>query len=352
MKQENAMKQRMLLVISMAVLALLAGQVMGDVVGGAELYLDVNDQDSWYGGDDYNTDHYADLPDSDAWWNLNTSGAYGHNLGDITNADGTDVPTAQPGAYLGYNGSSLDQNIRRGYNPNFVAGTGGATNYFSGWVSVGDVADGYRFNMERTPDRRTDVTWEVWYRLSSAPANANRTPYIMANERYTAGEGFGIFEHVSNTDSSKRRFYWRAMQGASSASSIASGEYDYDDDADAWFHIVGTLGSDGVQNLYVNGELVATVSGIGQSNDTAGNPLGLLYRPSANSSDWRPSDGDLAVVRIYHDVLSSDDVIQNFNTDAEIFGHEVIPEPATMCLLTAGGVGILLRRKTRQLRRK
>ncbi|MBN1555403.1 MAG: PEP-CTERM sorting domain-containing protein [Phycisphaerae bacterium] len=322
------------IMLTAAVAMLLTGQVMGSVVGGAELFLDANNTASWYGGPTYGLTHQADLPNSDTWWNLNTSDAYGHNLGDITNADGSNVPITQPGAYLGYNGSSLDLNTRRSYNPAFVAGTGGASNYFDGWCA-GD--NGYRFTMNRSPDRRTDVTWEVWYRLSDTYTSAS--PYIMANENYGAREGFGLME-IKAADTSKRKLMWRVMQ-TSGESTIISGEYDYD--ADEWFHIVGTFGSDGVQKLYINGELIDTFTGVVQGNSVADNPLGLLYRPG----DPRPSAGDLAIVRIYHDVLDDNEVIQNFNADAEMFGHEIIPEPATMSLLAVGITGVLFRRKNR-----
>ena len=170
---------------------------------GAQLHLNANDTGSWYGGSEFDQSLSMDtLPNSDTVWNLNTSGAYGHNLGDITNPDGSNVPESTPGAFIGTNGNSLDRDTRRSYNPNFNPASGGGPAYFDGYMQ--NDYSGARFTMNKAFSPISNITWEMWFRPCTAYAfgvNGSPSPYLMANEHYNNREGFGFYEQQSGEQS-------------------------------------------------------------------------------------------------------------------------------------------------------
>jgi len=86
----------------------------------------------------------------------------------------------------------------------------------------------------------------------------------------------------------------------------------------AWYQVVGTYDGTTIRQ-YVNGLAsggTLTYSGTPQS----GGEIRLMRRWDEPLTSGNLTDGDLAIVRIYSDALTSGEVLQNFNSDKSRFG--------------------------------
>ena len=75
----------------------------------------------------------------------------------------------------------------------------------------------------------------------------------------------------------------------------------------AWNHVAATFSGSQIE-LYVNGSSVGTASFSGTLRNISGIRLG-----ADESSGLRPLAGNLAVAKVYDKVLSSDEILQNYN---------------------------------------
>jgi len=326
------------------------------VTDSLELHLNANHPGSWYGGPSYDGSGGMDssLPQSDTWFNLVGAGAaYGHNLGDIDDGGSVLLPESQPGAVLGDNsvddpsgtawlgaggvGTGADRANR---NPAFTAGGGGSPSYFSGTGggTGGATAAGAEITITRSEAVTSDFSWELWFRpATSNAAIEGETPCLMGNQHYSNGTGFQIFEMLSG---GQRQVIFRAMEGSRDPSQVSAVLNIADtSDPQEWFHLVATFSSAGEQNLYIDGQLADSATGVGIGGATT-SAIGLLWPGPDRSGHKDHSDADIAIARIYHKVLSLSEVQQNFAT-----GADYIPEPATIGLLAMGGLALLRRRK-------
>ncbi|MEO2003169.1 MAG: LamG domain-containing protein [Candidatus Poribacteria bacterium] len=81
-------------------------------------------------------------------------------------------------------------------------------------------------------------------------------------------------------------------------------------EANMWYHIAYTSDEDsGELKLYVNGELVAEGAG-------GANPENMEERRIGSEHNGRYLDGKIDEVRIYNRVLDDDEIVQNYEVDA------------------------------------
>lgn len=89
--------------------------------------------------------------------------------------------------------------------------------------------------------------------------------------------------------------------------------------------------------LYINGQQVDT--GSSASGWNGGNPAGLGIQNDNSTISGDPFEGEIAIFRVYDDILTPAEVLQNYNA-------MVVPEPAAFVSFLLGGVVALMRRHT------
>ncbi len=122
---------------------------------------------------------------------------------------------------------------------------------------------------------------------------------------------------------------------------------------DEWSHIAvtyyyeGGANEHGVVKFYINGQEAGSNTSVWWRPANNSDRSLLIGLEVASNADWtgqgwparRFFNGEIAVARIYDDVLSSDEVAQNYNSEANS-----IPEPAMIVFLLLGIVGFLRKR--------
>lgn len=164
------------------------------------------------------------------------------------------------------------------------------------WFSIADAA---------SLDSMSEITIETWINLDTVNAAG---PNMLFSKRSTANDGYVGF---LTTTGYTYRFGTGVGTGLTYSASPATG---------TWQQVVATIGSGG-SVLYINGTSVAT-------SVYTGNPANV---PQAAALDLyqvnpRPQvgpvtlDGKVSVFRIYDTVLSSTQVLQNFNAIKARYG--------------------------------
>jgi hypothetical protein len=155
---------------------------------------------------------------------------------------------------------------------------------------------------------QTHWTVECWFRL--ATSLTGKVTAIVANQ-------FDLISKLNFSVGTNRApvsynlcvgFYngaWRTTSG-------------FDPSINTWYQVVGTYDGTTIRQ-YVNGVAnggTLTYSGTPQS----GGEVRLMRRWDETLSSGNLTDGDLAIVRIYSDALTSAEVLQNFESDRSRFG--------------------------------
>ena len=276
----------------------------------AELDVDANDTNSWYGGAVYDEHGSLPLPDSDTWYNISPRKTYGHNLGDIDDGAGGNLPESTPGGFLGLSGVGQGTSSDRdNWNTPFVAGP---PNYFRG--NYVNQNTGAQVVYPRAPSPRNGVTWELWFQpASSTSMFVGATPALMSNNVYPSKAGYTFYELPL---SGSRLLIWRAGQtDISTPITVANPS-----DPTEWYHAVGTVDTANNQKLYINGQLVSST--VNPDLNPGGGALTLFRRSSAKTDH---TDANISVARIYHRAMDEKEVKQAFNGGAATFGHTPVP---------------------------
>ena len=167
--------------------------------------------------------------------------------------------------------------------------------YFDGYndrVECGDITG---FNTNK-------ITLEAWVNVNSLTGNdGDTTGFIIQGGGNSLDFGLAV-------SSSKFRF----RTDGSHTTSILSGTVS----TDTWYHLLGTFDGSTME-FYLNNSSVGTVSSSITFLNSRNVELGRYPVASENAFQL---DGYLSVVRIYNDVLTTDEIEQNFNAYRERFG--------------------------------
>ncbi len=107
--------------------------------------------------------------------------------------------------------------------------------------------------------------------------------------------------------------------------------------ANQWQHVAATC--DGVNTrIYINGSVVGTISIAGRVENSTTASMGIGYSAIDNYGFYTGLMDELA---IWDEALSTETLSSHYGAGTDGY----IPEPATICLLGLGGLGLLRRRK-------
>jgi len=176
----------------------------------------------------------------------------------------------------------------------------------SGWMDVSDAIKG------------TSMTLAGWVNIASASSSSPNP--IFSSE---TGNGATNFSYRLSIPSDRRaRLEIVAPEGAGGSVVVDSavGFIDYG----TWYHIAGTFG-DGVASLYVNGELLDSVSYTGTVNTSASIPVAVGHLQNW-SVQW--INGTLDEMVVYNEALDA----------TAIHALYAVPEPSE----TAAFAGLLV----------
>jgi hypothetical protein len=177
-----------------------------------------------------------------------------------------------------------------------------------------------------------DVSLELWFR----PGSLTHTP-TNGQTLFEDGGGTGIGLFLNDDLIDFRRANGTGSVSSTSISGIA-GEF---------IQVVGVwdFTAGGIMNLYVNGALASTTSGITGGDWSGGDGAALGTLGQANTggigngqANTESFDGEMAIFRAYRDrVLTASEVADNYNA--------VIPEPSAALLFALGALTLLRRRR-------
>jgi hypothetical protein len=112
-------------------------------------------------------------------------------------------------------------------------------------------------------------------------------------------------------------------------------------DLTEWHHYAGTFdAASGALKLYIDGQLRAQ-DDIGESLTLTGS-ADPTYIGFDDAGTNRYFNGQLDEAAIYGSVLTDSQLAEHY------LASEVIPEPATLCVLALGGLAVLRRRRKKQ----
>ena len=169
--------------------------------------------------------------------------------------------------------------------------------YFDGYndrVGCGDITG---FNTNK-------LTLEAWVNVNSFTGNDGDTTGFIIQ-----GGGTSLdFDLQTIKSGSTNKFNFRI----GSSTNISSGSVS----TDTWYHLLATYDGSSME-FYLNNSSVGTNSSTETFQNTRNVELGRYPVASENAFQL---DGYLSVVRIYNDVLTSDEREKNFNAYRERFG--------------------------------
>lgn len=170
-----------------------------------------------------------------------------------------------------------------------------------------------------TPDLGNLSNWtlEAWVRFATVPISSNPNATSIISNLYTGGTSLNYSMGTNNAPGSYNvnvGFFDGAWHNTTG----------FQPTANVWYQIVGTYDGTTIRQ-YING--VASGGTVSYSGSpTSGGVTQLMKRWDATPIAGDYTDGDLAIVKIYNQALSSTDVLYSYNSTYSRF-LEPTPSP-------------------------
>ena len=211
-----------------------------------------------------------------------------------------------PSNPLSYSGSGTVLNDLSGNN---LTGTLSATTFTDPYFTYnGTNSTTYTADNSLLEPSSGDFTVEIWVN-QSVFSGSSRVLIGKTDNGLASGWGYGLRTNPAGAT------YFEVGNGTTSLPSPS-----YNVTTNTWYQIVGVwtnIASNSIE-LYVNGNSQGSNS---HSFTSVKNTTSPLYIGSFNGgqfSQWL--NGDVGIVRIYNDALTSSEVLQNFNADKSKYG--------------------------------
>lgn len=190
--------------------------------------------------------------------------------------------------------------------PTYSSNQGGYFDFNGGSITATGQVDSFSISDNSTLDTMSSMSIEMWFNIDAVQGITN--PNLLFSKRSLTSNGYiGFFTSGSYTfrigTASPTQLSWSVPPTIGS-----------------WQQLVITIGSDSGGNIYRNGTLVQTSAYTGNfGNINTGASL-LIGDVNPNATGVNGFDGKISIFRIYNKVLSSTDVLQNYNSVKDRFG--------------------------------
>lgn len=237
-------------------------------------------------------------------------------------------PGANPGSTWASTTTNQDRNWTVGSGITYVTTDPSPASNIDAAYDFGGTGSGMTtgaFNNSGGASFSADSTWEIWFKIDALPGSNEQTLIE------TGGGGTGGHVYLQN---SAVHFFAGATGSQPDVSAALTSAMLGD-----FIQVVVTLDqTNDMTSIYLNGSTSPADSGSHQP-PYGTNDASLGNTENASKGSGGSFGGQIAIVRIYDEVLNGQGVADSYNT--------VIPEPATIALLGLGGAVMLSGRRRR-----
>jgi hypothetical protein len=208
------------------------------------------------------------------------------------------------GNWLDTSGNNNDATLIQ--TPTYSSNEGGYFDLDGGAITATGQVDSFSIPDDNTLDTMTEISIEMWININSIDGTSG-TPNMLFSKRGTNTNGYvGFFTNS--------QFLFRI--GTSSPNQIS---WSTTPSTSVWQQIVVTVGSTG-SKIYQNGVEVASGAYTGNFTniDTSANLVIGDINP--NNSGIRGFNGKMSVFKTYNTILSSGDILSNFDSIKNRYG--------------------------------
>lgn len=184
--------------------------------------------------------------------------------------------------------------------PTYSSNQGGYFDFDGGSITATGQVDSFSISDDSTIDTMNSMSIEMWINTDTVQG-LSTSPNLLFSKRETTSNGYiGFFTSASYTfrigTASPTQLTWAVPPVTGS-----------------WQQIVITVGSGSGGNVYRNGSLVQTSTYTGSFGNINTSANLLIGDVNPNASGVYGYDGKVSVFRIYNRVLSSSEVLQNYD---------------------------------------
>lgn len=206
--------------------------------------------------------------------------------------------------YIG-NGNWLDLTVNGNdatsvQSPTYSSNQSGYFDFNGGSITATGQVDSFSISDDSTLDTMNSMSIEMWINTDSVQG-LSTSPNLLFSKRETTSNGYiGFFTSASYT----------FRIGTASPSQLT---WSVPPVTGSWQQLVITVGSGSGGNVYRNGSLVQTSTYTGSFGNINTNANLLIGDVNPNASGVYGYDGKISIVRVYNRVLSSADILQNYD---------------------------------------
>lgn len=185
--------------------------------------------------------------------------------------------------------------------PTYSSNQSGYFDFDGGSITATGQVDSFSISDDSTLDTMNSMSIEMWINTDTVQG-LSTSPNLLFSKRETTSNGYiGFFTSASYTfrigTASPTQLSWSVPPVTGS-----------------WQQLVITVGSGSGGNVYRNGSLVQTSTYTGSFGNINTSANLLIGDVNPNATGVYGYDGKISVVRVYNRVLSSTEVLQNYDT--------------------------------------